>query len=124
MPHNLQMGEEGILRVILNGDLDKASINAFIKDLSPYLNAATETDPIHLINDSSKVRKYSSTARKTLTDLNRDLRIGNQAIIGANRASRVLSSFILKATGRENISFFASEKEALAWLQSNHDNRA
>lgn len=123
MVHSLQMGEDGILRIELDGDLDRASINAFIKDLTPFLNAATENEPVHVINNTSKTKKYSTTARKKLTELNRDLRFGNQAIIGANRAARVLAGFILKATGRENFSFFTSEKEALEWLQSKNNHR-
>jgi len=31
---------------------------------------------------------------------------------------RVLVSFVLKATRRDNIRFFETEEEALAWLQA------
>jgi hypothetical protein len=60
----------------------------------------------------------SSAARRTIIETfnSSDARIGKTAVVGASRYLRVLTSFILKAVGRDNIRLFATEEEALPWL--------
>lgn len=118
MAHEIKMGEDGILRISFIGDLEKPDMDAYIKDLSPFLQAATEERPLQLISDSSRAGKYSFSARKSLSELNQDARIGRTAIVGANRITRVLVQIILKASKRDNIRIFINEPEALSWLKN------
>ena len=117
MPHNLFMAEDGILRINFNGLLDLSGIDTFRKDLEPFLTAATETQPIHMINDSSEVRNITSSARKKFIELNQDLRFGNIAIIKPARPARILAGIMAKAAGRDNLSIFESEDEGISWLK-------
>ena len=64
-----------------------------------------------------------------------NMRMGDDGILrvsflGTRRYLRVLGQFILKATRRDNIRFFAPrqgdldlEQEAIAWLQPNNQDR-
>jgi hypothetical protein len=87
------------------------------RDFAPFLEAASEAEPVHMVLDATLSGKVSSGARKLLSDINNDLRVGTIAVIGAKRYIRVLVSFVLRATGRDNFRFFDSEKEAVAWLE-------
>jgi hypothetical protein len=118
------MGNDGILRVAFVGTPRKRDAVAFFKDFSPFLEAATEAEPLRIIIDSSRVDKTSASARKTLLEINRDPRVGKIVVLGAGRYMRVLIGFVLKATGRENIRSFNTEKEASAWLKAKHQEKS
>ena len=118
MAHELQMGDDGILRVSYIGDMDEEDVEAYIRDLAPFREAATEERPLVFLIDTSRLGKASSAARKTFAELAKEPRIGRSALIGARRYVRVMAGFLAKATGRENYRFFDSEKEALAWLKN------
>ena len=119
MAHNVIMGDDDILRIQFEGDIGKEEIEAFLEDYLPYLEAASKENPLRVLAlPAIGSNKFSSHARKTLARLNNDPRLGKSATIGVNRYTRVLVSFVLKATGRDNIAFFDTEEEALAWLNS------
>jgi hypothetical protein len=117
MAHELKMGNDGIIRLSFIGDISKEDVEAYERDLLPYLDAATETSKLNIISYSGREGKYSSDARRRFTELNKDLRVGRVAILGGNRFNRVMATIILKATGRQNIRFFDTEEEAVAWLK-------
>lgn len=118
MAHEMHMGDDGILRFAFIGDMGEEGVEAFIEDFTPFLEAATEAEPLVILADASQAGKTSSAARKAYVRLNRDLRGGKVAVVGSRRYGRVLVSFILKATGRDNIRFFESEEKALTWLKA------
>jgi hypothetical protein len=89
-----------------------------VNKLTPYLESATETEPLLLLSDVSRLGKVSVKARSALAGLSGDPRLGKNAILGSSRYQRVLATFIDKAVGRDNIRFFDTEAEALAWLKS------
>lgn len=117
MAHELHMSDDGILRMRFVGDVGGQEMEAFYKDFAPFLETATEEKPLLVISDSTQAGKLSPKARKQLADLNRDPRIGLVGVLGARRYERVLISFVLKVTGRDNIRFFEKEEEARAWLK-------
>lgn len=118
MAHEIKMGDDGILRIAFIGDLGKEETDAFSKDYLLFLRAAAETKPLSALVDVSRLGQISAAARKVLSEINRDPRIGKTAVLGANRYLRVMAGFVLKAAGRDNVSFQGSEEEALAWLKA------
>lgn len=119
MTHQLTMSEEGILTISFTGDIEAGDMSDYLKDLDPYLQAATSENPLVFLSVNTHSGRFSSSARKTLMSLNNDHRIGKTAVIGANRPVRVLMDFILKATGRNNIRIFDDESSANSWLKGN-----
>jgi hypothetical protein len=117
MPYQLQMKEDGILWIGLD-ELLEEDVESFIRDFTAYLEAATAEKPLrtYTVNTSPTI-KYPTAIRKMFATLNSDARLGKSATVGINRYARVLVGFVLKATGRDNIGFFDSEEEALAWLK-------
>ena len=119
MAHDLYMGEDGILRIKQQGDFDRTSVEALMKDYTPFIEAATEIAPLNIIFDASETVKLSPASRRTLTEMNKDPRFGKMAIIGASRMIRVFASFISKATNRNNIKLVSSDPEAVQWIKNN-----
>lgn len=117
MSYKLWMKDDGILRIQIDDDLAE-ELDAFTRELAIYLDAATEESPLRTLAMSRDPGgKLPSSVRKTFAELNRDPRLGKSATIGLDRYTRVLAGFVLKATGRDNIRFFDTEEEALAWLK-------
>ncbi|HOT90656.1 MAG TPA: hypothetical protein PLJ78_03575 [Anaerolineae bacterium] len=119
MPYKLTMPDDGILRINFDGALEDDEIDPFINDFMRYLEAATPTAPLRTLTISNHTgAKLAPRVRKMFATLNTDPRLGKSATIGVDRYTRVLVGFVLKATGRDNIRFFDSEEQALAWLKS------
>jgi hypothetical protein len=112
------MRDDGVLWLAQIGDVDEEDMEAFLDELTPYLEAATEVQPLLVLSDTSRTGKLSAIARRLLAGLGRDPRLRKTAILGSGRYTRLVASFINKATGRDNIRFFESEQEALAWLKA------
>lgn len=119
MAYELYIGDDGILRVTFEGDLDLSDITAYTTAYRPFLEGMSEAEPLHFLVDVSRLGKTSAKARKKFIEDFRapDPRIGKSAMVGASRYVRVLAGFVMKATGREDIRLFAAEKDALAWLE-------
>lgn len=60
----------------------------------------------------------SLEGREMFKELNKDPRNGNAAIIGGDRFTKMITHFILIATGQNNIRFFDNEDSALEWLNN------
>jgi hypothetical protein len=123
MPTRIHMPNDGILRAALEGDLGRAEIEIFRREYTPFLQAATADHPLNMIAETAKLGRLSSAARQYFTEINHDRRTGLIAILNPPRAARVLSRFINKATGRNNIQFFESEEDAVAWVREHSRRR-
>ena len=118
MAYKFSMRDDGILQITHIGDMKDENIEPYFEDLMPFIEATTEAEPLRVLIDSSRTGKYSAAFRKKLVGLLGAPRLGKMASVGAKRYSRVLGSFFLKATGRDNLRFFESEEEALVWLKA------
>ena len=114
MAHEFEIRDDGIVRLAPIGNQDKEDMEIFRKKMEPLLEAATEAEPVRLLVDSSRSGKTSAAGRKIYAEVNRDPRLGKTALVRARRYNRLLGSFILKASGRDNVRFFDSEEEAVA----------
>ncbi len=119
MPYQIQMENDGILRVgFLGGTLERDEVDDFVRDFHVYLDVATPEAPLRTLTIADQSgAKLSSKTRKAFADLNADPRLGKSATVGIDRYTRVLVGFVLKATGRDNIRFFDTEEKALTWLR-------
>jgi hypothetical protein len=120
MAHTIQMGNDGILRVTLSGDIERGMVDTLRNDFSPFVLAATAQNPLKSLFFVEALGKLSSVARKYLTELSADPRVGLIAFIKPPRRVKVLGKFIHNATGKDNIQFFEDESQAIAWLRSNN----
>ena len=117
MPFDVKMGQDGILRIELSGDLSNGIVETFRRELTPYVEAATPTQPLKNIVYLSQVSHLSPSIRHFLTDLSKDQRLGKTAFVQPTSKARVLGQFMRKASGRENIDYFDLEQDAVSWLR-------
>lgn len=119
MPYQIQLLEEGLVRISFpGGSLESDEVENFMQDFRVYLEAAAPEAPLNIMTIvGQEGAKLPSKTRKAFTDLNADKRVGKAATLGVDRYARVLIGFMLKATGRDNIRFFDTEEQALAWLR-------
>jgi len=57
------------------------------------------------------------SARKIYTEIIKSPKIGKAAIFGLNKANKVIVSFLLRASGKNDLKVFSNEEEALKWLK-------
>ena len=118
MQYEMHKRDDGILCVSLIGDVDEESMMGLIEDYQPFIEAATEEQPLLVLWEISQAGKLSAKARKTLAGLGHDPRLGKSAIVGMGRYQRVMTGFISRATGWDDMGFFESEEKALDWLNA------
>jgi hypothetical protein len=113
MTHEREKIQDDLVRLAFIGDIDEADVEVLIQDLQPHLDGVAASNALHMLVDASRDGKMSSAARRTFTDLNKDARFGRVGICQISRVNKVIATFIMKATGRQNIRFFDTEEEAL-----------
>ena len=118
MPFDVTMGQDGILRVELSGDLSNGIVETFRRELTPYVEAATSSQPLKYILLMDQVSQLSPAIRHFLTDLSKDQRLGKTAFVHPSRKARVLGQFMRKAAGPDKVDFFDQEQEAIIWLRN------
>lgn len=118
MAHEMHMRDDGILSITLDGDMGQEETEPFSTDLRPFLEGATKEHPLHILARRRTKGRYRPAARKLFTELSSHPQLGKVAIASPSRYGRVLIGFIVKASGRDNVRFFETEEEALAWLHA------
>lgn len=118
MPYQVKQIEDDIIQLTFSGYIDDEDAVNHARELDEYLAEASEQNPTHFLIITHDMGKISARARQSFAQRNQETRIGKSAVVGANRILRVLSIFILKASGRDNIRLFDDEKEALSWLKT------
>jgi len=118
MAEELRISPDGILRTSRSGSMTQAKVAAFVEQARAILETVTEAEPLLVLVDSRQTGKLSATARKAFAQLSRDPRVGKVAVFGLGRYVRMVVSFVNRATGKNNVRFFDSEQQALAWLQT------
>ena len=119
MANQLERRPDGILVSRFIGVVDEAAVAEFKEHVAPYLATATAEAPLHFIADAAQEGSWAFSARREFTDYFADKRLGKVAIINASRFTRVVATFLMKATGRsDEVRFFDNEQEATKWLMS------
>jgi UDP-N-acetylmuramyl pentapeptide synthase len=107
--------KEGIIRNQSKGDFEEEDAR---KQMAEILRIA-ESRPgkVLVLNDLTEAGKASSGARKIYAQMLKSEEIAKHAFVGMRTLTRVIVSFIVRASGAKNAMFFATEEEALKWLR-------
>ena len=108
-------GEEGIIRTKSQGDFEEADARRQMAEILEI--AGSRPGQVLLLNDLTEAGKASSGARKVFAQLLQSDRIARHAFVGMRTLTRVIVSFLVRASGAENAMFFVTEEEALKWLR-------
>lgn len=72
----------------------------------------------HVIIDINNSKKSTPNARKTWKIMSELEKTGKIALFGLHPVARVLAAFVIRFTNKEDIRFFETKEEALAWVNS------
>jgi hypothetical protein len=113
--HRLYLGQDDILSCTFVGDVDEECVKKFAE--TAYDFAKKVSGKLKVIVDLDKTGMLTAKARKSAKKYYEDKRIGEVALFGVNAVARVVATFIMGFSKKQDIRFFKSKEEALAWLQ-------
>ena len=108
--------EEGIIRNRSQGDFDEGDARSQMAAILEI--AESRPGKVLVLNDLTEAGKASSGARKAYIQMLESDKVARHAFVGMGTLTRVIVSFLVRASGAENARFFASEEEALKWLKA------
>ncbi|MFA4853027.1 MAG: STAS/SEC14 domain-containing protein [Bacteroidales bacterium] len=113
--NRVYLGEDNIIFFTAVGEhSDKmaAKINEAIIKLGD-----TVKGKVNLFVDLSKAGKSSPEARKIWQKSSEYEKAGKTALVGLHPVARVLASFVMGVSRKQDMRFFKTKEEALAWLK-------
>lgn len=111
------LDEDGIFHMIFMGSIDEKIAKTAIEEVLKIIYSIE--GPVMFLMDINKMKIPSSKARKQfqiLIEIETD-KIKKVGAFGMHPVSKVIASFVIGATVKEDIRFFKTEGEALAWLK-------
>jgi hypothetical protein len=118
MAYELNMRDDGILRAVFLSDIEPEELQAFQEQAMSFIQAGKESgQPLCVLVDARQAGKMDPQTRRTVIDLDRENPEGKVAMLGLSPYVRVIVMLVNKALGKENVRFFGTEEEALAWLK-------
>jgi len=117
----IYLGENGIVRIKIGQTINENESVALLEKFRDLTKTQT-TKPRILIDITLAVASPRSFFRKRTAEILREAfknpGFEKTALFGEIDTLRmVITSFVIKATGLENVKFFKTEEEALKWLK-------
>ncbi len=109
------LAEDDIIYITIVGDVDK-DIAIACRD-APYKLADMIEGKAHLIIDLNNAGHQSSEARKIGQEAFENENLGKIAYHGLHPVARVIASFLMGVSKKEDVRFFKTKEDALAWLK-------
>lgn len=110
---------DNIMMLKIIGDFDADDALIYADHLEEFLErAASVGRKLHIYVDTSEMGKISVEIRRVTSETNKDKRAGQVVTDGVTRVVRIMARFLMVASGRNNIHFFDTRKEAIDWLKS------
>jgi hypothetical protein len=72
---------------------------------------------MHVVVDINNSKKSSTQARRTWKALSELEQTGKVALFGLHPVAKVLATFVMRITNKNDISFFKTKEEAFAWVK-------
>jgi UDP-N-acetylmuramyl pentapeptide synthase len=107
--------KEDIIRNQSRGDFEAEDAKAQMAEILGI--AESKSGKVLVLNDMTEAGKASSGARRVYAQMLKSEKIAKHAFVGMRTLTRVIVSFLTKASGAKNAMFFATEEEALKWLK-------
>lgn len=107
--------KENILREKPSGNINETCAKNMVTELFKLAN--TKPGKVLVLTDMSEGGSASSAARKIFAEELKNEKFARHAFFGLTMFIRVLVSFIVHASGVNNVAYFKSEDKALKWLK-------
>jgi len=113
--NRIYLGEDNILDIINVGEIDEKTAIAIKEAIQKLMNMVEGT--VHTLTDLTRAGKTTPEARKVFNTLIEHGIQGKTAYLGMNPVARVLAYFVMGSSRKEDMRFFKTREEALAWLK-------
>ena len=113
--NRIYLDEDNILNYINIGEMDEEIARESCDAMLKLRNMGE--GKVHFFIDLNKGGKTSTKARKILQEFTQKGVYGKLALCGLNPVARVLAAFFMGITQKNNMRFFKTKEEALAWLK-------
>ncbi len=113
--NRIYLGEDNILNFINVGEIDEKIALESCEVMLKLMNMGE--GEVDFLIDVNKGGKTSSKARKILQEFTKKNIQGKLALWGLHPVARVLASFFMGITQKEEMRFFKTKEEALKWLK-------
>lgn len=111
----LYLGDDNIMYETIVGDFDEQTAKAALEaSLKLIENAEGQ---VKLLIDVNRAGKPSKEARDIFIKFHEQKNLGKIAIFGLHPVARVLASFGMGLSRKEDMRFFKTREEALSWLK-------
>jgi len=108
--------KEGIIRNQSKGDFEEEDARTQMAELLRI--AESKPGKVLVLNDLTEAGKASSGARKVFVQMLKSEEFAKHAFVGMRTLTRVIVSFLVRASGAKNAMFFGTEEEAMKWLKA------
>ncbi|MCI0470028.1 MAG: STAS/SEC14 domain-containing protein [Candidatus Aminicenantes bacterium] len=109
------LGLDDILYCTFVGNVDEECLKKFAE--TAYDFAGKVKGKLKVIADLDRAGMPTAAARKAAKKYYEDERIGEIALYGMKSVARVVATFVMGFSKKQDLRFFKSREEALAWLQ-------
>jgi hypothetical protein len=113
--NRIYLDEDNILYFINVGEIDEKIALESCEAMLKLMNMGE--GEVDFLIDINKGRKTSSKARKILQEFTKKNIQGKLALWGLHPVAKVLASFFMGVTKKEEMRFFKTKEEALKWLK-------
>ena len=113
--NRVYLGKDNIERITIVGDVDEET-EIGINEASYKLREMVEGN-VHALIDLNRAGKTSPGARKRQKEISEHETTGKVALFGLHPVARVIASFTMGLSKNQDMRFFKTEEEALAWLK-------
>ncbi len=113
--NRIYLGEDNVLDIINVGEIDEKTAIAMKEAIQKLMNMAEGT--VYTLTDLTKAGKTTPEARKVFKTFIEPGARGKIAYLGMSPVARVLAYFVMGSSRKEDMRFFKTREEALAWLK-------
>ena len=107
--------QAGIVRNRSAGDFEEEDARRQMAEILRIVES--RPGKVLVLNDLTAAGTASSGARKVFAEMLQSEKIARHAFVGMRTLTRVIVSFLVRASGARDARFFATEEEALRWLK-------
>ena len=108
--------EGNTLHISAAGDVDDTVASAVREAALDVMQRSDEK--VNCVIDLNKAGKQSAKARQVYRELGEHPKAGKIALFGMHPVARVLAAFVIGLIQTQNVRFFKTQEEALAWLKA------
>ena len=113
--NRIYLGEDNIVRLTILGEVDEETEIGINEACYKFMNMVE--GKMHALIDLNRAGKTSPGARKRQKEISEHEKTGKVALFGLHPVARVVASFVMGISKNQDMRFFKTEEEALAWLK-------